>query len=190
MATSTCLDYCLDDPMSEYEVVSCPGFSNGGIPAFIVLECGHQITDPSNGTQVLAEIAAGRAHLVEGEGVSLSINDPSPVTRDSSSPCNTTPKLTTYDRTGDYLNDNISTTNDTFHEKLFDGRRFGGLIALRCSGESASDFVLFVDATITFRGGLIVGAKLNDGARYKGQMVWQSIASPIQYAAPSGVFGQ
>lgn len=186
----TCLDYCLDDPMSEYEVISCPGFSNGGIPALIILECGHGITDPSNATQVQAALDAGLAHLVEGEDVSLSINDPSPVTRDTSSPCNTTPKLTTYDRTGDYLNDNISTINDTFHNKLFDGRRFGGLIGLKCSGEDDEEKVIFINATITFRGGVNVGAKLNDGSRYKGQLVWQSINSPTTHDAPPGIFGQ
>lgn len=183
-----CIDYCLDDPMGEYEVIACPALNNGGIYGLILLECGHGITDPSDEVEVQAALAAGKAHLIEGEGVSLSLNDPSPVTRDSSSPCDSTPILTTYDRAGDYLNDNVSTINIDFHDQMFDGRRFGGLIGILCTEEDDPERVIFINNTITFRGGYTIGAKKNDGRRFKGTLQYQSLRNPMETNAPAGIF--
>ena len=183
---NNCTDYCLDDPMGLYETVQCGDFLQGGFPGFVLLECNHQVTDASNGVEILAEIAAGRAHLIEG--CSIDFQAPTPVTRESNSPCNETPVLISYDRKGSYDNDNVTSTNTAFHDQLFDGRNFAGLIALNCADDDAERTVYWVDATITFRGGWVGGKKSGDGQKFSGEFTWRSKKNPAPFDAPTGVF--
>jgi hypothetical protein len=183
---NTCTDYCVDDPIGDYETISCGDNPSGGLPAMILLECNHQLTDPSDEAEVQAELDAGRAHLIEG--VSLSIDAPTPVTRESNSPCDSNPILITYDWKGTYDNDNITTTNIDFHNQLFDGRRFAGVIVQECTESDDTHYVSWIDATVTFRGGRVIGKKKADGQKFTGEFSYQSKYSAQRYEEPTGIF--
>lgn len=184
-----CLDYCNDDPLGTHEVVSCATDPVGGASAMVVLECNHQLTDPSSGAEVLAEIAAGRAHLVER--VSVTFDAPAEVTQDSLVPCET-PRLVTYDRTGTYVNPNVSATNIDFHDKLMDGRKFGGLIVYECGTDDPTEtkYVSWVNTPVKFTGGRILPGVNTEFQRFEGKITWRQKVNPSRHVMPEGVFFQ
>ena len=183
---STCINYCTTDPLGDYEIIECANDPVGGLSAALFLECGHSITDPSNATQVNAAITAGEAKLVER--CSFTIDAASPVTVESLVPCET-PSLVTYDRKGVYKNPNVTPDNITFHDKLFDGRKFGGLILFECATlEDTTQYVTWIDSPIKFTGSRIVPEKNTEFQRFEGEFVWRSKVNPSRHTAPAGVF--
>ncbi len=178
-----CVDYCYSDTLPDPEVISCGTDPKGGVFAMVLLECNNQLTDPSSGTQVNAEIAAGRAKLVER--ISLSLEKPTPVTQESIIACET-PQLTTYDRKGTYKNPNVTPQNVVFHNGLFDGRRFGGIILFYC-GEDDEDWVDWIDSTVKFTGGRVIPQKDTELQLFDGDFTYRGKKDPLRYAAPAGV---
>lgn len=189
---ATCVNYCTTDPLGDYEIIQCANDPVGGLSSVIILECGHTITeadasDPADfATAIQTNITAGNATLVER--CSLTIDAASPVTTESLVPCET-PSLVTYDRKGVYKNPNVTPDNITFHDKLFDGRKFGGLIVFECATlEDATQYVSWINQPIKFTGSRIVPEKNTEFQRFEGEFVWRSKTNPMRYVAPTGIF--
>jgi hypothetical protein len=183
---ANCIDYCYSDPLGDPEVIECGRDPVGGLSAVILLECNHELTDPSSAAQVNAEIAAGRATLVQR--ASLTVDKPSPVTQESKVPCET-PSLVTYDRKGVYENPNVTQQNISFHDNLFDGRRFGGMIMYECgTAEDDDQYVTWIDAAVKFTGGRVIPAKDTEGQSFQGDFAWRGMRNPQRYPAPAGIF--
>lgn len=178
-----CVDYCYSDQLGDFEVISCGRDPVGGVFAAVILECNNQLTDASSGSQINAEIAAGRATLVER--ISITLEKPTPVTQDSIIACET-PQLTTYDRAGTYKNPNVTPANVERHNSLFDGRKFGGMILFYCDEEGDS-YVDWIDSTIKFTGGRVIPSKDTEVQLFDGDFTYRGLASPLRYAAPAGV---
>lgn len=193
---ANCINLCTSDPLGDYELPECTNDPVGGMSAVIWLECDHQLTESDFlagpvdlGTAINAEITAGRAHLVER--CSFTLEAASEVTQDSLVPCEV-PSLVTYERSGNYINPNVTQTNITFHNNLFDGRNFGGVIAYECGYDDSTEtkYVTWVDASVKVTGSRIVPSANTEFQRFEGVAKWKSKYNPQRYEAPTGVFFQ
>lgn len=184
---ANCINYNCDDALDTYNESECGEELVGGSNAALFLECNTQLTDPSNATQVQAEIDAGRATLVTG--ASFSIEPPSPVTQDSIVPCRP-PSVSTYNRTGIYKNPNINADNVIFHKPIFKGRKFGGIILYECGTEGSINGaqVTWIDSVVTFTGGRILPGTTTEKQRFEGTFSWIDQEDADIYAAPAGIF--
>lgn len=183
---SNCLNYNCSDPLDDYEENDCQDLVLGGKSAMIVLYCNHTVTDPSNATQITSNINAGTAKLITG--ISATIEAVSPIQVDPLIPCQTQ-RLVNYDRTGLYRNQNVSSSNDEFHNLLFNGQNFGGLILYNCSPDrSGNNSVDWIDAAVNFVGGKISPPNNNELQRYEATFAWRSLNGPISFPAPAGIF--
>lgn len=182
---ANCVNYDCDDALGEYNENECGEELPGGANAAVFLECNHQLTDASDGTAVLAEIAAGRAKLVTG--AFFSIEAPAPVTQDSIQACKP-PVLVTYNRTLTYRNGNVSQANRDFHNVIFRGKKFGGLIIYECgTADSLNPQVTWIDSQVTFTGGRILPGS-TELQRFESQGSWVSKDMEILANVPAGVF--
>lgn len=189
---STCINYCTSDPLGTYDIVQCAKDPVGGLSAALFIECGSALVpsdaaDPADfASAISAAIAAGTATLVER--CSFTIDAASPVMVDSLVPCET-PTLVTYDRKGAYKNPNVSDTNISFHDQIFDGRKFGGLILFECATlEDAVQYVTWIDSPVKFTGSRIVPEKNTEFQRFEGEAVWRDKKNPMRFVAPTGIF--
>lgn len=174
------------DPLDAYFLNECNEILLGGYDQAILLECNHQITDPSNASQVNAALANNTATLVSN--ASFSIEAPSPVTVDTLVACQP-PKTVNYTRTGLYKNQNVNPGNIDFHSTIFKGKVFGGIIIRMCSEtDSGVGYVYWIDSSVTFTGGLIGPALNTDLQRFEGTFSWMSKTDPAMYVEPAGVF--
>lgn len=158
----------------------CGVFLKGGISDFILLNCDHEITDPSDDIQIQAELDAGRATLVSG--VRIGLDAPSANTIDSLIACAPDPVLN-YDRTATIVDGSVCENID-FLNDLSDGRLFGGIIFRLCDECK----VLWVDAAVSFAGGVIVPDNNTEAVRYEGTVSWKDTRNPKFYTEPIGIF--
>lgn len=181
---SECIDYNCFDELGDYHENDCGKEFIGDFNQAVLLFCGHQLTDPSDGTLVNAEITAGRAKLITG--CLFDIDEPQPQQEDSMVPCR--PKtINEIQRSGDYKNPNVNPDNDDFHDVLFSGKTFGGLIIYECTSNKNGDAQCkYINSAISFSGGLSAKVKAKQG--YVGKYNWSSFTNPKTIATPAGVF--
>lgn len=185
---NTCIDYCNDDPLGAIEVLGCGSDPLGGQSAGVIFECLHDTTDYSNGAQVLADIAAGKAHLVER--CSFEIPAASAVTQDSLVPCESS-RVVNYDRTANYVNPNVTAVNVATHDQIFSGRKFGALLLWNCaSADTDQEKCLLITTPVTAQGSLIAPRTNTEFLRFEGTFNWRTKSNPQWINAPAGVFNQ
>ncbi len=184
---ANCINYNCTDDIGNHVPNTCGEELLGGSSQIILLECNSQLTDPSNGTQIAAEIAAGRANLLTN--VKMSIAKPSPVEIDSNVACGSS-VLVTYDRTGTIIDGNVNANNINFYNTVFGGRRFGGMILYLCGTEEANAGakVEWIDASITFTGGKVLPDMSNAFQRFEGDFKWRKKDGNMIYSKPVGIF--
>lgn len=182
-----CINYNCEDLLGDHTLNSCGEEYLGGIDAAVFLDCGHQLTNPSNGTQIAAEIAAGRATLVKN--IKVGMPKASPVEIESNVACST-PKLVTQERALTYIDGNVNSANTSFYNNLSSGRSFGGMILHLCgtSEADAGEKVLWVDAECRFTGSLVVPETNNEFMRFEGDIKWRKKDNPLPYHNPVGIF--
>jgi hypothetical protein len=183
---ANCLNYDCNDPIGIHLPNTCGEELLGGGSGLLLLECDNQLVDPSNASQIQAEIAAGRAHLVKN--VKIGIEAPSPVEIDSNVAGGTT-KLVTYDRTLTLIDGNVSNNNISFYDSVFGGRVFGGaIIYLVGTEESSQTLVYYVDDAINFTGGLTIPNNDNEFMTFNGNGKWRKKTMGTLINAPVGIF--
>jgi hypothetical protein len=184
---ANCLNYDCTDALGDHTLNSCGEELLAGIDAGVLLECNHQLTDPSNGTQIAAEIAAGRATLVKN--IKVGIAKPSPVTVESNVAC-ATPKLVTYDRAGTWVDGNVNSNNVTFYDGVLGGRSFGGIIFHLCgtAEADAGEKVMWIDADVRFTGGHVIPNTNNEFQTFDSDFNWRKKGGNMLYANPVGIF--
>lgn len=180
-----CPDYGCD-PLGTYVLNECSEILLGGFDQALFLECNHQITDPSNATQIQSALSDGTATLVSG--ASFSIEAPTAVKVDTLVACQPQ-RIVTYNRTGVYRNQNVNPTNIDFHAPIERGRTFGGLIIRMCSEtDSGTGYVYWIDATVNMEGGLIGPPNNTELQRFEFTMNWIAKNGPSMHAEPAGIF--
>lgn len=182
-----CLNYNCAGTLDLHTPNDCGEELLGGSDAIIILECDHQLTDPSDGTAILAEIAAGRATLIEG--VKVSIEAPAAVELEPLVACETA-QVINYDRAGTLLDGNVSAVNINFYTPILRNRKFGGVILRLCgtTGSNQGEQVIWIDSTVKFKGGLIYPPGNNEQIRLEASFAWRNANEPDMYASPTGVF--
>lgn len=184
---ANCINYDCNDALGTHTLNECGEELLGGSSHALLLECNHQLTNPSSSAQITAEIAAGRATLVKN--VKIGIAKPSPVEIESNISCGTS-KLVTYDRAGTIIDGNVNANNVDFYDGIFAGRTFGGIILYLCGTAEADsgEKVMWIDADITFTGGHVLPNTNNEFQTFDGDFKWRKRTGNMLYANPVGIF--
>lgn len=180
------LDYCNTDPLGDSDYIACPKDRLvGGSSQAIFLEVGHAITDPSDDTEITTALNNGSAHLVQQ--IAFWVDAASPIEQDSLVPCETS-SLVNYDRTGGYVNPNVTNQNVSFHDNLFDGRTFGGVIFAGCGKDGITDKVYWINHPIKLKGSLIFPRPNSEFQRFEGTWAGRSMNNHTVHNVPPGIF--
>lgn len=184
---ANCINYDCQDDLGVYTNNDCGEELLSGISGMVLLECNSQLTDPSSASEINAEIAAGRATLIDG--VKIGFDAPSAVEVESNQ-VGATQKLTTYNRSGTLIDGNVSIVNNAFYNKVFGGRTFGGAIFYIKGTEESNGGakVAYVDAALNFTGGLPIKNNNDENMTYQGSFKWRKKDMPTLAAAPTGIF--
>lgn len=184
---ANCINYDCQDELNSHTPNDCGEELLAGISGIILLECNSTLSDPSSASEINAEIAAGRATLIDGVKIGLEL--PSPVAVPSNI-VGGTDKTSTYNRQGNLVDGNVSAVNTVMYNQLFGGRVFGGAILyLKGTEESAAGAkVAYINAAITFTGGLPIKNNNDENMTYQGVFTWRKKDMPLLYTAPTGIF--
>ncbi len=184
---TNCINYECTDELPDHSTNECGRGLLAGISAMILLECNTNLTDPSDAADVQNEISNGRAKLVTG--IKVGFDQPSPKEIESFL-VGGTANLSTYDRSGTIKDGNVNGNNNTFYQSLFSGRTFGGAIFYIKGSEQGNQGakIFFVDAAITFTGGLPVKDNNDENMVFNGVFKWIKLEAPDLLPAPPGIF--
>lgn len=182
-----CVNYDCNDPLGTQLLNDCGEELLGGGSGALLLECDHQLTDPSSAVEIAAEIAAGRATLFKN--VKIGIDQASPIEVDSNVSCGTS-KLVNYDRTGTWIDGNVNSANVTLYDKVYSGRTFGGMVIYQCGTAEADsgELVEWIDAAITVTGSKLLPNTNNEFQTFNGTFKWRKKTMPSLHTAPVGIF--
>ncbi len=181
---ANCVNYNCDDLEPHVLNENCGDPILGGGSDMVIFDCDHLVTDFTNGTQILAEIAANRAWIAEN--VKIGIPLPTPVEIDSLKACGTQ-TLVNYDRTGTLTDGNVNNFNIVdFYTPLLRGRSIGAMIINECGNPNSK--VTLIDDEITFRGGRVLPNNNNELQMFDIIFSWKSKDEPTQINEPVGVF--
>lgn len=175
-----CLNYNCDE-LNDHLPVDCEAFVNGGMPNAILLECGHTITDPSNATQITANINSGHAKLIKNISIDLPLR--SAIKADNPVACKPQ-RVLNYDNTANLVDPNVNSNNIEFYEGVFGGRTFAGMILHECDADKVS----WVDASMTVEGGLIKPKTNTEAQVFQGTASWRTKSIPTLHEVPAGIF--
>ena len=185
---ASCVTYNCDS-LVDHEVSneSCLGPRNGGSAQLIIFDCGTTPTDPTDGTEINNLITAGTAYLVENVKAGLDV--PTPVTIASTTSCGTD-RTINLDYTGTIEDYTVTESNTaSFWGPLAKGRTMGGMMLYLCEQDGYANKIVYIDAEITFNGGLVVPNTNTEAIRYEMGFSFRK-NGPVEYLdAPTGVFG-
>lgn len=183
---ANCVNYnCFDDPLDEYHENECGEALPGGACSIILLECNHQMTDPT-ANQINTEIQQNRATLITG--CYIDITAPTPIMSTTVIACKE-PKPITYERGGVYKNENVSADGVEFHKPMFAGRTFGGMIIYEWgTKDSITPQITWIDEAITFTGGRILPGLASENQRFEGAYKYKAKYDADIYPVPAGIF--
>lgn len=181
---ANCASYnCQSLTTWESTLDNCATYRAGGSSSIIILACNHQITDPTDLVAVGAEIAAGRAWRMENVKVGFSPGSPETVASVTS--CGTERVIkNTYSAT--IFASQVSEENSTFINALTSGYVTGGLMFGVCPTDGLTDMLIYVDAEISYQGGLVLPDTNSDVIRYEMTANWKGNAEV--YEDTEGVF--
>lgn len=173
-------DYnCADLP--EHEQVDCGEYLKGGINAFAYLECDHTITDFSDASQWVTNIAAGKAKIFGT--IRGSFPEPAPVEGENPNACGAQTIVDNFDRTFDFKDYNVSDGNNSLYNAV--NRRNGYLVTYHCE----DGIISVVEASTTWTvNGPIFPENNREKAMYHGIVKWTNYDMPAIYTAPVGIF--
>lgn len=181
---ANCVNYNCEDDLGEHTLNDCGEELLGGVKDTILLECDHTITDPSNATQVQANIDSGKATLLKN--VQYEMPAASPVLVDSTVACSTQ-KVARYERTLNYIDGNVNDANIDFYNEVNSTRSFGGVILHEC----AADQITWIDEEVRFQGSRIIPNNNNEFQTFTGIGSWETAPDNVDgniYATPAGIF--
>ncbi len=185
MSTS-CNAYCADE-LPAHTINDCDLERTGAGDGVLILECGHEITDPSDAVEVQAAIDAGLATLVKN--VRVFYDRAAPTLVDSNIP-NRPQKVARYERTGTLRDANVNEPNVEFYNLLATGRTFGGLI-IKESGNDDDQKVKWINEVVTFNGSDNLPESDSEFQNFEVQFLWRTSANnvnPQMYDVPIGIF--
>lgn len=169
------------DELEDHLLNDCEVNEQGGSDQIIILDCGHTVTDPSDATQINANIASGKAKLIQN--IKAGIPAAAPVEVDALIACRP-PVTVNYDWTMNLIDGNVNANNVGFYNQLNGGRAIGGVIVYACSANK----VLFVDEAIKSSGSLVFPDTDSEFIRFESTLKWKSLTNPTYADPPTGIF--
>lgn len=154
------------DEIGEYEntLDNCSIYRAGGSSNLYILECDHEITDPTSQAQIDAAVAAGQATLVQN--VKSGFAAGSPITVAPVTSCGSD-VVVNNEVTGTIYDSKVTELNTAFWLTWTGGRVAGGIIMGVCPTDGLEDMLIYIDAEITFSGGLVLPDTSADVIRYE-----------------------
>lgn len=178
-------DHC-STPFLTHYLNDCGVELLAGGSGIALFDASAVFTDPSNGTQLLADIAAGRGVLIDN--VKIGIDEAAPVQIESNT-VGGTQNLVTYNRSGTIIDANVSNTNVDFYNGVFNGRIFArAVIYLKGTEESSQTLAYYIDRPITFTGDMPIKNNNDDTIKFTGKFTWRKKTMAALPNAPTGVF--
>lgn len=181
---ANCLNYNCD-ALETHVRNDCGIYRQSGAKDLIIFECGVTITDPSDGAEILALIAANQAELVRN--IKFGMEAPSAVEIDAPVACSPS-VVVNYDRTASFTDPNVNADNITFYNSInsSNGRSFSYVMFKECA--PTSPLVYLIDAEVVVKGGLVFPDTDTEFQRFEMQMAWRDKGDPTIHAVPAGVF--
>jgi len=159
----------------------CTLFRKGGVSKAILIGCGQTLADPTDEGEIEALILAGNAWYIPN--VKLGWDAPSQETQDSVTACGS-PIVINNVYSGTLFDAKVSANNTAFYNKLIGGYVIGGLILRICDTTGLSNMQVFVDAEVSFSGGLIIPNTNSEYLRYEINFTFKSTDILTQTANP------
>jgi hypothetical protein len=173
--------YCYDyDPYPSETSCDNKEYYLAGISAIGLLQCGVTVTDPSDAVELQELIDAGELIIIKG--IKGGIDEPSLVQIDALTACGG--QLTiTADRTVSFVDGKVSKDIVEWYNTMKQNS-YGGALLFEC----AEDRVSFVDVRVDMTANRSMGQLNNEAQVINGSLSWRSLADPVPYDAPAGIF--
>jgi len=183
MSIERCVNLCGEE-LTDHTLILCEAYIEGAVAEIVVGACGSTLVDPSNGVEVLAEIAAGRAKLIRNVRVDVPLASPalndSPVGGGSQI-------ASTYDRTINIFDANVTPANVTFWNRI--KRLRAGYIIIK---EFGANRITFIDPRngvgIKFTGSKVIPVAKTEFQRFELIGTWSQFDESDILPTPAGVF--
>ena len=183
---SYCIDYCGEDDVTTHLVDNCPRTRQGGASSGVLLSCDAVLTDPTDGTEILALIAAGNAWKFTFTNISY--GKPTAKEQPSNVPCQPA-EIINYAFAGVIKDDNVNATNIAFWNAK-NGRKFGGMLIAECGNET--NMLKYINQPFTLSGGDMLPDNADSNQMiemdFKGEKVPKNSIIWSVYDMPVGVF--
>jgi len=182
---ATCNSYNCDS-LGAYSSTldNCSTFRTGGTSNIVLLACGATLADPTDGAEINALIVAEQAWLIEN--VKAGIGAGTPVTVDPVTSCGTA-RTIKQTFTGTIFDAKVNETNTDFWNRLNNGYVIGGMIMSICSTDGLTDIALYIDAEVSFTGGLVSPDVNTELIRYEETFTFNATGYDV-ITAPTGVW--
>lgn len=179
---ANCPSYdCGGTDFPDYILTGCTTKFKGGVNALVVVQCGYDIVDPSDATEINALIAAGNARSIAN--ISATWDAPSAVTGPSYVGC-VPDTMVTQDWSLEITDRNVTQEAAEFWGALMVsfGGEIGGLLFRDCG----NDRVVYINEAITLAGGPTMPGS-TDFQRFVITASYQTLRFPTYAAIPVGV---
>lgn len=182
---ATCAAYnCESLGTFDSTLEQCTTYRKGGISSIILIGCGQTLADATDEAEVEALINGGNAWLLEN--VKVGLDAPTQETQDPVTACGSAIVINNV-YTGTLFAAQVNDNNTDFVNRLIGGYVVGGLIGRICDTEGLTDIQVYVDAEISFSGGLVIPNTNSEYIRYEVNFTFKSNDLAIQTANP--IFG-
>lgn len=179
--SNTCLNYCSEPLGSHTTNDECESIA-GQASDVVLFDCGANIADAFDATEVNAAISAGTAVLIRD--VLIGMPKPTPIEVESRKACNNTPTLVTYDRSITLIDSHVNANNiNSLYAGILNGRKFEGALIRHCG----SPYSTWVDNTLRFTGGHVI-PDTEDIQTIDVDGKWRSKIDPTIGTTPAAVF--
>lgn len=180
MAASDCPKpyYCYDyDPYPSATDCDTNAVYLGGGSELILIKCGVNIADPSDESEIQAEIDAG--NLLRITGIAGGFDEPSEVSVDDPTACGSTVTIS-YDRTLTWQDGKVSQAVVQWYNDL-KLTSFSGALLKEC-GQNRWNWV---DVTVKLTSARTMPQKNSDIQLINGTLTWRSLYDPVPYDYPA-----
>lgn len=173
--------YCYDyDPYPSETSCDNKEAYLAGISAIGLLQCGITVTDPSDAVELQGLIDNGELIIIKG--IKAGIDEPSLVQIDPLTACGGQITLTA-DRTVTFVDGKVSKDIVEWYNTMKQNS-YGGALLFEC----AEDRVSYITERVNLTANRSMGQLNNEAQVINGSLSWRSLADPVPYTAPAGIF--
>jgi len=161
------------DSLGTYDqtLESCTLFRKAGVSQIVLIGCDQVLADPEDEAELQALIDAEDAW--DMPNVKVGWTAPTQETADPVTSCGTTVVVNNV-YSGTIFDAKVSTNNTTFYNRLIAGFVVGGMLLKICDTDGLDPIMVYVDAEISFNGGLVIDNTNSTYLRYEVNFTFKS----------------